>query len=160
LRNEIKNKDVSTEDELTITGLEFDDKETIQATTTKTLDDELEKNITEASTFIDSLTKSFASEEISNSGLKKTFSKFILGILALLSIVISAVIILQGFKLYNFNLEEWTLRLFVTSVFIEIIALIKIMINSLFPKDDRKVYLDFVKECAIGDNKGSNKNRT
>ncbi|MBK1809129.1 hypothetical protein JHL18_00505 [Clostridium sp. YIM B02505] len=94
-----------------------------------------------------SIAGSFPKEEDLNSTLKKRFSTVILIILGVLTGVISIIIILQGFKIIQ--LEEWTLRLFVTGTFVEIVALINIMVTSLFPKDDRKVYLDFIKEFAL-----------
>ena len=111
--------------------------------------DEENQNRTEILLY--SIYKSFENEESLNSSLKKKFSNFILGILLALTSVISIVVIFQGFSLIH--LEEWTLRIFVSGIFIEIVALINIMVTSLFPKDDRKIYLDFIKEFAVYKNK-------
>ncbi|NRY59830.1 hypothetical protein [Clostridium beijerinckii] len=152
-------KENSVDDKIKNFGFDFSDKETnANDQSDIKLDDEDEESRAKINTLLDCIANTFPVEEQLNGTLKKWFSIFILIILLILSIVISAVVILEGFKLYGFDLEEWTLRLFVSGVFLEIIVLIKIMINSLFPKDDRKLYLDFIKECAIG-NDGTNKKK-
>ncbi len=44
--------------------------------------------------------------------------------------------------------NEWTIRLFITGVFIEIVGIIQIIVTSLFPKEDRKNYFDFLDKCT------------
>ena len=42
------------------------------------------------------------------------------------------------------DFDEWTIRLFITGIFAEIVALVKIVINNLFPKSGNKDFMDFI----------------
>lgn len=51
------------------------------------------------------------------------------------------------------NFDEWTIKLFVTGVFIEIIGLVKIVAENLFPKDGNKNFMKFIEEMYSKNNK-------
>ncbi len=42
------------------------------------------------------------------------------------------------------DFDEWTIRLFITGIFAEIVALVKIVINNIFPKSGNKDFMDFI----------------
>lgn len=52
--------------------------------------------------------------------------------------------------------DEWTIRLFITGVFAEIVALVKIVVSNIFPKSGNKDFMDFIN--AFYFNKRSNSN--
>lgn len=41
--------------------------------------------------------------------------------------------------------DEWTIRLFIAGVFTEIAALVKMMMGNLFPVDEKKDFMNFIK---------------
>ena len=52
------------------------------------------------------------------------------------------------------DFDELTIRLFITGIFAEIVALVKIVINNLFPKSGNKDFMDFINTFYF--NKGNN----
>lgn len=74
--------------------------------------------------------------------LKYIFSG-VIGVLLIVQIIILNVLLFNiGAKKFQF--DEWTLRLFITGVFAEIVALIKIIITNLFPKNGGKEFMEFL----------------
>lgn len=44
----------------------------------------------------------------------------------------------------SWNMEEWTFRLIITGVFVEIVAIFKIIVTNLFPVNGSKDFLEFI----------------
>lgn len=44
----------------------------------------------------------------------------------------------------SWKMEEWTFRLIVTGVFVEIVAIFKIIVTNLFPVNGSKDFLEFI----------------
>lgn len=66
-----------------------------------------------------------------------------IGVILIIQIVyINIVIWGIGAKFMSF--DEWTIRIFVTGVFAEIVALVKIVVNNIFPKNGNKDFMDFI----------------
>lgn len=144
MTEEIKNKDENI-------GLSWED--TIDEGSTYN-DLTLNKNESNATDLLlSAINRSFVQEENLNISLKIWFSKIIVLLLVVLTIVICGIVIFQG--LGKLKLEEWTLRIFATGVFVEVIAVVRIIANSIFPKDDRKTYLEFINRF---NNKGKETN--
>lgn len=91
------------------------------------------------------IANSFPNEQKTNKCLKIILS-IVLSII-LLSLVASTILIVWKMGKGLFKYDEWTIRLFITGIFAEIVGIIKIIINSLFPKEDRKLYLEFIDKC-------------
>ena len=114
------------------------------------IESDLDDNNTTMDTLFQSISNTFSEEEKTSISLKKVITYSALLLLALLIIVTSTVVILQGLGVMH--LEQWTLNLFIVSVLVEVIGVVKIIVGSLFPKDDRKTYLDFIKEFTSRNN--------
>ena len=114
------------------------------------IESDLDDNNTAMDTLFQSISNTFSEEEKTSISLKKVITYSALLLLALLIIVTSTVVILQGLGIMH--LEQWTLNLFIVSVLVEVIGVVKIIVGSLFPKDDRKTYLDFIKEFTSRNN--------
>lgn len=83
-------------------------------------------------------TKERRSEQV----MKKIICLFLACILFIEVIFINIVIFNFGQGLLKF--DEWTLRLFLVSVFAEITAIIKIIVSNLFPVNGSKEFMDFI----------------
>lgn len=44
----------------------------------------------------------------------------------------------------SWNMEEWTFRLIISGVFVEIVAIFKIIVTNLFPVNGSKDFLEFI----------------
>lgn len=141
--DEVFENTADAEEELTWDDEDFDEEDFDDYLINNEEEDFTSRSIDLLLTYI---SDSFPKEELLNSTLKKWFSGVILGLLIILTLSTVVIIILCGAG--TLKIEEWTLKLFITGVFIEIVAIIRIIVNSLFPKDDRKVYLDFIKSLA------------
>ena len=62
-------------------------------------------------------------------------------------------VVLQGTKIWN--LEEWTFRLIIVSVFAEIVGVFIIVVKSLFPEDSSKSMLELIKHIYGNDRRDS-----
>lgn len=92
------------------------------------------------------------SERESELELKKIVCYALIALIAAEAIFIGVMIGLQGAKIWN--LEEWTFRLIIVSVFAEIVGVFIIVVKSLFPEDSSKSMLDLIKHIY-----GNRKNR-
>ncbi|BAE47821.1 hypothetical protein G8S49_05900 [Clostridium botulinum C] len=101
------------------------------------------------------IASSFPNEQKTNSRLKITLS-IILSVI-LIELVASTILIVWNIGKGTFKYDEWTIRLFITGIFAEIVGIVRIIVNSLFPKEDRKLYLEFIDKC-VHDNQKENNN--
>lgn len=44
----------------------------------------------------------------------------------------------------TYKIDEWTLRLLIVGVFAEVVAVVKIIVENLFPKNGSKDFLEFL----------------
>ena len=44
----------------------------------------------------------------------------------------------------TYKIDEWTLRLLIVGVFTEVVAVVKIIVENLFPKNGSKDFLEFL----------------
>ncbi|NEZ85920.1 hypothetical protein EXN65_14670 [Clostridium botulinum] len=95
---------------------------------------------------LNAIANSFPQEQKLNENLKKKFSRVLLFLLSILIFSIVGIVLFMGTGKLKYN--EWTIRLFITGVFIEIVGIIQIIVTSLFPKEDRKNYFDFLDKCT------------
>lgn len=76
-------------------------------------------------------------------GLKKMVCKTLIWLIFGEALFIALMVILQGAQIWT--LEEWTFRLIIVSVFIEIVGVFIIVVKSLFPEDSSKSMLELIK---------------
>ena len=69
------------------------------------------------------------------------------------AVLIALMVVLQGTKIWN--LEEWTFRLIIVSVFAEIVGVFIIVVKSLFPEDSSKSMLELIKHIYGNDRRDS-----
>ena len=79
--------------------------------------------------------------------LKLVFSS-VIGVILIVQISILNFLVIQIGQ-GNLKFDEWTIRLFVTGVFAEIVALVKIIITNLFPQNGGKDFMDFLNNMFI-----------
>lgn len=123
--------------------LELDEEEINKEEIVNTLED---SSHTMGDMILTQVYNTFPIEQRFNRILKIIFSSIILLILVGLTCSIVYIVFKIGQEKYKF--DEWTIRLFITGVFVEVIAVVKIIVSSLFPKDERQLYLKFINDCA------------
>lgn len=69
-------------------------------------------------------------------------------VISMMIILITSVIFL-GVFMWNLGIErlkinDTTLNIFITGVFVEVVMLVKIILESIFPKNERELYLKFI----------------
>lgn len=76
--------------------------------------------------------------------------KWVTVIVMMLILIIS--IIFLGAFMWNLGIEKLkindaTLNIFITGVFVEVVMLVKIILESIFPKNERELYLKFIENA-------------
>lgn len=74
-----------------------------------------------------------------------------IGISVVLTLLVSGQVIFLMNLLYKIGegklkYNEWTLRLFVTSIFLEVVAMFRIVVSHLFPKNGSKDMIEFIQK--------------
>ena len=86
-------------------------------------------------------------------GLKEMVCKNLIKLIFAEAVLIALMVVLQGTKIWN--LEEWTFRLIIVSVFDEIVGVFIIVVKSLFPEDSSKSMLELIKHIYGNDRRDS-----
>ena len=86
-------------------------------------------------------------------GLKEMVCKNLIKLIFAEAVLIALMVVLQGTKIWN--LEEWTFRLIIVSVFAEIVGVFIIVVKSLFPEDSSKSMLELIKHIYGNDRRDS-----
>lgn len=108
---------------------------------TQTVSEEERQNIKSNNEYLEVLSI-WKKEKRTDQIMKIALSGF-LGLMLLGQIIYINVIIFKiGLKKMDFN--EWTIRLYITGVFVEIVALVKIVVQNLFPANGSKDFLEFL----------------
>ncbi|MBY6898090.1 hypothetical protein [Clostridium botulinum] len=105
-----------------------------------------EKTASGTDVILNTLSEYLPKEQKLNKRLKMIFSIILLIILIMLTVFLIGIIVYLGLGKLKF--DEITLRLVITGIFAEVIGIIKIMVSSIFPEDDKKLLYDFIKNCA------------
>lgn len=86
-------------------------------------------------------------------GLKEMVCTNLIKLIFAEAVLIALMVVLQGTKIWN--LEEWTFRLIIVSVFAEIVGVFIIVVKSLFPEDSSKSMLELIKHIYGNDRRDS-----
>ncbi|ACQ55032.1 hypothetical protein [Clostridium botulinum] len=145
VNNDTKEKSIENDSE------ELFDKLNIEGNDYRRISNTIKKEdndlkITGDDMLLNAIANSFPQEQKLNENLKKKFSRVLLFLLSILIFSIVGIVLFMGTGKLKYN--EWTIRLFITGVFIEIVGIIQIIVTSLFPKEDRKNYFDFLDKCT------------
>lgn len=131
-----KNNDSITIEEL----IENDEK---NDRITFTISDEQKENAKKNNDYIEVL--AIWKKEKHTEQIMKVILSVVLGIILLVQIICINIVIFkigQGSMIF----DEWTIRFFITGVFAEIVALVKIIVNNLYPQSGSKDFMEFINE--------------
>lgn len=131
-----KNNDSITIEDL----IEGDIKE---GTITHTVSDEQKQNLKKSSDYLEVL--AIWKKEKRTEQIMKIILSAVLGVILITQIICVNIII---FKIGDQSLkfEEWTIRVFIMGVFAEIVALVKIIVNNLYPQNGSKDFMEFINQ--------------
>lgn len=85
--------------------------------------------------------------------LKKVVCWALIFMIFLEAIFIGVMVGLQGGGIWFF--QEWTFRLIIMSVFVEIVGVFLLVVRSLFPEDSSKAMLELIKHAYMNDKKST-----
>lgn len=97
-------------------------------------------------TTIKMITSVWKEEREAQSKLKKNISMILIFTLVTQLVIINFIIFFIGFN--YINIEQWTLRLYITGVFVEVVAVIKIILKSLFPESNNGDMIHLIEETC------------
>lgn len=144
VKNSVGGSKENTNEEITYGEVNIGDlieSDSAENTIISTISDERRKILKEESDYLKVL--SIWTKEKQADRIMKIVLCASLGVLLVAQIVCINIIIFKiGLKSMEF--DEWTIRLFITGVFAEIVALVKIIVNNLFPESGSKDFMEFL----------------